>query len=215
MNIYLPAYEKGELQTYVDAMAESRKVFASADPLKMAKNSGASYQEEGLVFKAMGHLFSVKYPQGTVNFKGTQLEPDVLVQVIFVNYLARAKGTPLTYDYISYRDLPGGEAFYDAFNQLAIAPIAEVLKDNPGSLADVALYLGGEVIEDRTRGEVLFWFLPRVPLRYLVWGGDEEIAGRANILFDSSAKIYLHTEDLAGAGHYLTSYILNLLKKVR
>ena len=213
MNIYLPAYEEGELQIYVDAIKEARKAFAAADPGEMAKNSGASYQEGAFVFKAMGHLFSVEYPQGRVNFAGTRLEPDVLVQVVFVNYLARARGTPLTYDYISYRDLPGGEAFYDAFNRMAILPIAEVLKDDPGRLAEVAPYLGGEVIEDRTRGEVLFWFLPRVPLRYLAWGGDEEIAPRANILFDSSSKIYLHTEDLAGAGHYLTGYILNLLKR--
>ncbi|RQD75990.1 MAG: DUF3786 domain-containing protein [Candidatus Syntrophonatronum acetioxidans] len=214
-NIYIPAYEKRDPKGYREALEFSRKALAKIDPPEMARKSGAFFQGDRFKLKSMGHYFSITYPQGIVTFENTELEPDFLVQVILINYLGRASDEPLTYKYITYRDLPGGGAFYNAFWQLAINPLKETFELNPGGLSVTAPYLGGEVIEDNSKAEVLFWFLPRVPLKYLVWGGDEEIEGRANILYDSSASLYLHTEDLAGAGHYLTMYIQELYKNYK
>jgi len=213
--IFIPAYERGDPKGYGEALECSRKALAQIDPVEMARKSGASYQEGRFILKSMGHFFTITFPQGIVTFKDSELEPDFLVQVILINYLGRASGEPLTYKYITYRDLPGGNAFYNAFWQLAINPLKETFELNPGGLSVTAPYLGGEVIVENSRSEVLFWFLPRVPLKYLVWGGDEEIEGRANILYDSSASLYLHTEDLAGVGHYLTMYIQDLYQKIQ
>lgn len=211
--ILIPAYEKGDPKGYGEALGCSRKAFAQIDPVVMARRGGASYQEGSFTLKSMGHFFTITFPQGIVTFKDSDLEPDFLIQVVLINYLGRASGEALTYKYITYRDLPGGDAFYNAFYQLAIHPLKETFEKKPEELSRLAPYLGGEVIEEKSRVEVLFWFLPRVPLKYLLWGGDEEIEGRGNILFDSSASLYLHTEDLAGAGHYLTMYIQDLYKK--
>ncbi len=211
---YLPAYKKSEPKNYSAALEYSKKVFASSDPLRMAQNSGVVFdKEEGsFLLKSLGHIFRVKYPEGNIKFQGLELEPHFLLQIIYINHLARADGTPLTYKFISYRDLPGGKEFYSAFFDLAVKPLAETFGREHKRLTTAAVNFGGQVIEDKSRAEIIFWFLPRVPFRYLVWSGDGEIESRANILFDSSAASYLHTEDLAGAGHYLTECLTEMFR---
>ncbi len=209
MSLYLPAFEKSDPQNYILALKESRRQFLVKEPGEMAQRSGAHFKEGTFLLKALGHEFRVKHPQGLVKFSREQgLEPHFSLQLIFINYLSRAGGDPLTYRFIPYRELPGGDTFNAAFFQSAIQPLAQVFGQNPGKLKVLSSNLGGEIIETTSRTEILFWFLPRVPLKYIVWPGDEEISAQANILFDSSVSGYLHTEDLAAAGAYLTELLV-------
>ena len=56
--------------------------------------------------------------------------------------------------------------------------------------------------------------LPKIPLTYIIWGGDDEIQASANILFDSSASQYLPTEDLAVLGELTTLRLRDALEKL-
>jgi hypothetical protein len=42
---------------------------------------------------------------------------------------------------------------------------------------------------------VVITALPRVPIAFLLWDGDEELPPDARILFDASVPAYLSTED--------------------
>lgn len=216
MSFYLPAYEKSDPKNYILALKESRRGFSKKDPLMMAQNSGGIYIEGKIHVKVLGHDICIIHPQGLVKFsQNTDLEPHYILQIIIINYLSRAGGNPLTYEFIPYRDFPGGGAFYAAFYQSVIQPLAHVFREKPERLQGLAFNLGGEVIETASSTQILFWLLPRVPLKYIIWPGDEEISAQANVLFDSSAAGYLHTEDLAGAGAYLTELLVELLVQDR
>jgi len=41
-----------------------------------------------------------------------------------------------------------------------------------------------------------------------IWMKDEELPGSANILFDSSANHYMHTEDIALAGELVVEFLI-------
>lgn len=215
MKFYLPAYEKSDPKNYILALKESRSGFSEKEPQRMAKNSGGTYIEGKIHIKVLGHNISVIHPQGFVKFsENTDLEPHFILQLIIINYLARSGGEPLTYEFLPYRDFPGGNAFYAAFYQSAIQPLAQNFGRNPERLQALASNLGGEVMETGSSTQILFRFLPRVLLKYIVWPGDEEISAQANVLFDSSAGDYLHTEDLAGAGAYLTELLVEQAGKI-
>lgn len=208
MSFYLPAYKKSDPKNYILALQESRSGFSKKDPREMAQKSGGTFLEGKIQLKVLGHNLCISHPEGLVKFsESTDLEPHFILQIIIINYISRAGGDPLTHQFIPYRDFPGGSAFYAAFYQGAIQPLARAFGEKPEILQAAASKLGGELMKAGSSTQILFWFLPRVPMKYIVWPGDEEISARANVLFDSSAGNYLHTEDLAGAGEYLTGLL--------
>ena len=50
---------------------------------------------------------------------------------------------------------------------------------------------------------------PKVPVAVVVWAGDDEMDGSANVLFDRSAPLHLPVEDLAEIG----TLVLDMLSR--
>ena len=112
---------------------------------------------------------------------------------------------------VVFRDLPGGYAYENAFVERAILPVGRVFSDRIKDFVAAAEALGGV---KRQYGDVSVEIpaLPRVPLTYVLWRGDEEFESSANILFDASAGSYLPTEDLAVLGELTTVRLIDVLE---
>jgi hypothetical protein len=195
----IPLSSYSNPKNYALALRQSRDNLAAGDPQVMAKNSGCPFDGLSSSFSVtcLDHPFTVSYPQGTVKYRGTDLEPYFVLQIVMLNYLSRADGTPLAYDYIPYRDLEMGNAYYGAFYKTAILPLSHTFGPQPHRLPEAARPFGGLPHSAGSGIGVMLYLLPRVPLLFKIWPGDEEFPAQANILFDRYANHYLHTEDLA------------------
>jgi hypothetical protein len=140
-------------------------------------------------------------------FKGSE----VSVYFILCGY-AKAKLAPETTRLISFKQLTGGQAYYKAFIERAIQPLAETFGSEPQTLVEASGLLGGT---PQTYGEhsAKIYSLPLVPLTIILWAETAEFPASADILFDSSANNYLTTEELAGLAG-LTSVRLKQAVKV-
>jgi hypothetical protein len=207
---FIPLKAYSDPGNYRIALDVSRETLAAADPALMSARSGCPFDDgiSAFTVTCLDHDFLVSYPGGRVRYAGSNLEPYFSLQIIMINYLARADGTPLSYKYITYRELEGGRVFYDAFFRTAIKPLAEAFGRNPELLPAAAAPFGGAPYRRGTGTGALLFFLPRVPLLFQVWPGDEEFPPGAGILFDATANHYLHTEDLAA-----TDIVTRLLLK--
>lgn len=188
--------------SYGSTFEFSAKIFASRDPCLMAARSGSLYDvgRSIILLKSFGQDLSVDYPGARVTFSGTEYSPNFAWCLCVVNYLARSDGTPLSGQPVSYRELEDGAVYYQAFRREAIEVVARQLgSKSPGLLARAVLDLGGEVTGGADFACALP-VLPQLPLMVKIWFPDEEINGSANILFDSTANHYLHTEDIAAIG---------------
>jgi len=125
-------------------------------------------------------------------------EDSVSVYFILFGY-ANAKLAPETSNLISYKQLSGGQAYYKAFMERAVQPLAVTFGSKPKMFVEATKLLGGA---PQTFGEysAKIYALPLVPLTIVLWAETEEFPASANILFDSSANNYLTTEELAGLG---------------
>jgi len=104
---------------------------------------------------------------------------------------------------VRFRDLPGGYAYEGAFVNRAVVPITKVFGSDPSMLVQAAKALNGiEVGYGDSSVEIPA--LPRIPLTYIMWKGDDEFQASSTLLFDSSASHYLPTEDLAVLGELTT-----------
>ena len=115
---------------------------------------------------------------------------------ILLAHYSKAEPIERTGRLVRFADLPGGYAYESAFIQRAVLPLAETFGGDPEMLARAAKFFEGIRL---SYGDVSVEIpaLPKVPLVYVLWRGDDEFQPSASILFDASASNYLPTEDLA------------------
>jgi len=120
------------------------------------------------------------------------------IAIIILHYLIqKLKGLPkATGEWISFKDLPGGQGYFDAFKKRALNPVMRKYGENPQALNRCLDRLPGKKIQYGDVGIALEAFR-EVPVLVTIWGKDEEFSAEANILFDRSIKEIFCTEDVA------------------
>jgi len=112
---------------------------------------------------------------------------------------ADASAVSETHQLISFAQLPGGRAYYTAFKRRAVQQIERVFGSNPQTLYKAAELLDATKL-DYGDYSVKIYALPLVPIHVVLWSSDSEFLPSANILFDSSVRNYLSTEQTAMIG---------------
>jgi len=127
---------------------------------------------------------------------GPEKEIPIQEQILILHYMSAADPPPLSGNWISYREIPGASFYYSAFVKRAVDPLKNTFGQNTEGLLKAGKLLGGRQIDT---GDVGYEFrlLPNVPLRIILWAGDEEFAAAANILFDKNIGGILSPEDIA------------------
>ena len=126
---------------------------------------------------------------------------------------AEAQPARETCKLVSFEQLPGGKAYYNAFKRREIQQIERVFGSNPQMLLKA-----GEIF-DATKlnyGDysVKIKALPLVPIHVILWSTDSEFPTSANILFDSSVSNYLSTEQAAGIGELTAARLKQALEAI-
>lgn len=196
-----------------ETLAVAKKDFAQKNPLQMAANSGCLYETETGRFMVplLGENYLVQYPAGEVFYQNRREAAPLIVSILILHYLVRASGVELSGDWISFKELQGGAIYIEPFKHRAIIPFTRRFGDRPQDFARAAEKLGAQ---KTSHGNIAYVIpaLPRVPLLYILWLGDDEFPASGNILFDRYANAYLHTEDYAMLGGMTVASLLAALK---
>jgi hypothetical protein len=175
----------------------SREKFAKQEPLRMAEQSDCYFSPatESFTVPFLGRTYTVSYPDGSAT-DTKQQEADATTTVLLLHYLSNASGAPLSGEWITFRELPSGAVYTSAFQKRAIIPFVKAFGTQPTALTAVAGRLNGKL---SSHGDLscIIPVLPRIPLLFILWYGDNELPPGGNILFDRHAHTYMHTEDFA------------------
>jgi hypothetical protein len=98
------------------------------------------------------------------------------------------------------QSLPGGEFFFRGHHSLPTDKLEDVFGKNPENLYPASMPLGAKKC-DFGDASVELLVLPRVPLTFVIWAGDDEFDARASILFDSTASEQIPLDALHAAVH--------------
>ena len=122
---------------------------------------------------------------------------------LLLYYLTTSNGAPLAGRWISFRELPNGGFYHQAFQNYTGREIHDRLGSDLVTLERAALNLGGKPEEI---GDAAFSFaaLPRVHLLVVTWLGDEDFPSSTRILFDAAAGHHLPADACAVLGSMLT-----------
>ncbi len=186
-------------------LEQAVEAFSKKDPAIISSDAGVGYNKNDneLIVPFINKSYKISSPNGQIkDMEGNSVSS--YLSIIILHYLTTADGTSLTGRWISYRHLPGGDIYINPFTNRAIKPFLKQFGEQPDSFVRAAKMLGGKKAE--TSGiNMVITVLPRVPICFTIWPGDDEFPASANILFDEKASSYLPTEDYAHIPSLVTS----------
>jgi hypothetical protein len=184
------------------------------DPRERAEKSGAQFEKAS---RRTGgqislNLFNARYIIEFPDLLITSVEKKVVslvTKIILLHYLIKADGRPLSQQLIPYKEIPGGMLYAGVFARRSVEPLISVFGQSPERFLDTGLRLGGDKAD---YGDVSFILaaLPRIPVIYILWEGDEEFPATVQVLFDKSVEGYLSLEDIVVLGEMATSRLIAL-----
>ncbi len=190
-------------------VASARERLAVIKPDKLVMRSGCTREEDGtyrLPFFQRDYL--IRPPDFTVQEAGTGKTAPTFTQAVLLTYLVTADGTTPSARWVSFRGLPDGMFYAQAFRGYAENRLVQELGDEGLTLFQRgAEQLGGERLELGDAGYT-FQVLPRIRLAAVYWLGDEDFASRASILFEDTSPQYMPVYGLAVLGSQLVSAII-------
>lgn len=175
------------------------KELSACDPRTVCLNSAVIFNREknSYILPYLNRKYFVNHSNGEVSpCSAGAGEVSLHLQILFLHYLSNARGTPLQDEWITFKELPGGQIYVGPYQNRTIRPLLQHFGAQPEKLLSTALDFGGQPVDFGDQA-VTFHVFPRVPLTFVLWEGDEEFPPAGNILYDASAADYLHTEDYA------------------
>ena len=116
-------------------------------------------------------------------------------QLCVLAYLIGAKDVPVGGKLVKAESLPGGQFFFRGPHLLHTDKLKKAFGDDPEGLIRASERFGGGKCEFGD-ASIRLNVLPRIPLTFVIWRGDEEFEARASILFDETAGTHLALDAL-------------------
>ncbi len=181
------------MSTYQVAYDALRARLAGHDLAGIVERSGArALRPDRIGLRCLGREYVVTYPDGLVLEADDQPAPETEA-ILLLLYLTESTGRTLEGRWVAFEQLSGGAGYLAAFRGRVVAPLLRALGSRPKALVPAAAGLDGEPLE-LGDASVRLPALPRLPLAYVLWGGDEEFPPSANVVFDASVEGYLDAE---------------------
>ncbi len=164
---------------------------SARDPVEAARAAGVRWDGGAFLLSILGRQLEVVPAKRLVRFAG---EPDRPVgyqrALVAVAYLAGALEAPMRGEWVRFRDLPGGDAFFRGPHALPTPRLESAFGVDPARLPVAARGVGGRPVAGADAAAELP-ALPRVPVRVLVWAGTDEFPPSATLLTDARAHLHL------------------------
>lgn len=203
------------------AYDKARADWSQADLRRCVALSGGDLTSEGARLPYFGKPHAIPHPEGDVVNLATGKVAHASIAIVLWHYLLTADGytgdgAPSADRWLTFRELPSGLFYAQAFAAHAEALLANTFGSDAAAFRRAAESLGGQILTSApgaglASGASLappdaayrFQAFPRLALAVQLWEGDDEFPGRVQVLFDAAASHYLPTEDLSGVGDWL------------
>jgi hypothetical protein len=119
----------------------------------------------------------------------------LVAKIILLHYINRASGAALGDDKVPYQDIPGLRDYYPVFEKRVLKPLLSAFGYDGRAFLDAGLSLGG-FEEEYGDASFTLYALPRIPITFILWQGDQEFPPTMQALFDPTIPGYLPLEDI-------------------
>jgi len=130
------------------------------------------------------------------------------VSIIVLHYLAKKlQGLPqLSGEWISFKQLEGGDGYYPAFKKRVIQPLVRKYGDNPEAIFEALKRINAKKAQF-TEISIVVDVLEGAPFLITLQRADDEFGPEANLLFDKSIKDIFSTEDVVVLAEFVVGQL--------
>lgn len=171
----------------------------------MDSNCEAQFINAGVAYEKIQDQFSVDVPYfdeiitlkiPEFVFKSSKgANVTLATKIMILHYINTAVGTLPVINKISYGDIPGLAGYLPVFEQRVAHPLAKAFGFDKHVFLETGEAMGG-IKEDYGDASFTLYVLPRIPVTFILWEGDEEFPPSLKMLFDPSITGYLPLEDI-------------------
>jgi hypothetical protein len=179
----------------------------------LAQRCGGAAESNGIRLAYWGSPVLVAWPEISVVHHQTNQVGSLFDNLVLINYLRCSDGTPLADRWLSFRELPGGAFYHQAFQGYSGDHLAKAFASQPEEFHLAAKALNGIRLSGLGNYAYAFQILPRLRLAALFWPGDDEFASRGSILFDAASLHYMVLDGLAILGARLVGKLEKLIQR--
>lgn len=196
--------------TVLTVPAEYWKELKSRDIDELCRRSLASSRPpRGLLLPFFNRSILVDLENGALRERAAGRWQPVdypLLELVIQVYLLNVTEAPLTGERVSVHDLRDAH-FFQGPHTLKTAPLLEIFgRDRKGFVA-AAASLGGSKLE-LADAAFMFFPLPKIPVIYLLWEGDEEFEANMTVLFDRSIERHLTADAIWGVVQLVSEMLM-------
>jgi hypothetical protein len=158
----------------------------------------------------LNRIYYIGFPELEFEDEADSLkEVPIQEQILILHYMQSPMPPVFTDNWVSYREIPAASFYYSAFVKRAIDPLKKIFGQNVDGLLRAGEILGAQTI---ATGDVGFEFrlFPHVPVRLILWAGDDEFPAEANMVFAENIKEILSPEDIAWLAGMLVYRLISL-----
>ncbi|MDR3553218.1 MAG: DUF3786 domain-containing protein [Syntrophobacteraceae bacterium] len=181
----------------------------------LAEAGGAEFTaEKGLIVAFLGAGFRLElHPETKIVRADSNEEVPLPDQILIAHYLLGCGGRKATGNLITFRQVPDGHFYFDAFQRRARDPFVNFFGSNGPLFLKCAEAQGGVAVDNGDFG-MEFSVFPHIRVRLVLWSGDEEFPPEGTILFDESIQWLLSAEDIAVMSGGLVYRLMGLGRKM-
>lgn len=204
------------VREYAHELAEKLALeqLAGIDDIEQqCRQSGAQYipSQKAVIIDHLNQSYRISFPDGEVSLTtGGEAVPK-RDKILILHYFTQAKGTPLSHKTITYKELPHGSNYFPVFAKRAIQPVLTFFGNEPELLLKTAEMLGGHKADYGDVAVTINAF-SRVPVTFVLWQGDAELAPEGSIMFDSTISDYLTNDDIHTLCENIAWKLVRMLK---
>lgn len=191
-------------QAFNAAMETAKEIDPSGQAKKGEFKFTGNPQKGEIVIPSFNSKIKVSWPSMEMSLP-EDLDSFAL-KVLALRYIAMSDGTPVSMEWVPYRDLPGGSFYAATLVPTVEEPLASVFGKKEGTIVKAAEALGGRRAFYGNEAYVFHMF-PRIPILLIVYLGDDEFGPNATLLYDKCCTNYLNTDDMKVASSLLVSML--------
>jgi hypothetical protein len=148
-------------------------------------------EKKGYRISVWGEDYGI-YPNESkiVRLQDDDLDVGHLLKLFIIYYLLRSKDIPISKEWISEKDIPGGATFFRGPHKIPTHIIEARYEDNIEEFREICERLDGVPL-DMADAAYAFEITPRIPVAVQFWDKDDEFSAEAKILFDKTIAEHL------------------------